>query len=149
MAPTPIGNPTDPNSLYHYMLRFLAWLTERNYTERTVNGHEEYLRYFIQWSDERGLLQPQEITKPILERYQRHLFLYRKANGQPLTNGTQRNRLTSIRTYFKWLTQSNYLLYNPASELTLPRKEHCLPQAVLTAQEAEQVLIQPDLRTCS
>ena len=37
------------------------------------------------------------------------------------------------------------MLHNPASELVLPRLEHRLPKYVLTAEEAEQVLQQPDL----
>ena len=33
---------------------------------------------FGAWRDDRGLSDPKEITKPILERYQRHLFYYCK-----------------------------------------------------------------------
>jgi integrase/recombinase XerD len=39
----------------------------------------------------------------------------------------------------------NHLLYNPASELELPRLEHRLPQHVLTTSEVEQVIAQPDV----
>ena len=39
------------------------------------------------------------------------------------------------------------ILYNPASELELPRLEHRLPRHVLTAKEAELVLQQPDTTT--
>ncbi len=38
-----------------------------------------------------------QTTRPILERYQRTLFLYRKDNGQPLTPRTQYSRLTPLR----------------------------------------------------
>ncbi|HEV2423407.1 MAG TPA: hypothetical protein VGZ29_01120 [Terriglobia bacterium] len=34
---------------------------------------------------ERSLNEPYEITRPVLERYQRYLFYYRKKDGQPLT----------------------------------------------------------------
>ena len=50
-----------------------------------------------------------------------------------------------MRALFKWLTRSNLILYNPASEMELPRLEHRLPKAVLSASEADQVLNQPDL----
>ncbi|MES9904936.1 MAG: tyrosine-type recombinase/integrase [Sedimenticola sp.] len=45
---------------------------------------------------------------------------------------------------FKWLTKNNHILYNPASELDLPRKERRLPKVILTADEAETILNQPD-----
>jgi integrase/recombinase XerD len=43
------------------------------------------------------------------------------------------------------ITRQNHILHNPASELELPRLPHRLPRHVLTAQEAEQVLQQPDI----
>src|SRR3546814_19186805 len=80
------------------MLRFSGWQREKNYSERTVENREDALRLFIGWAHERGLTRPQEISKPILERYQRHLFLYRKANGEPLSTSSQHVRTTPIRS---------------------------------------------------
>jgi len=144
---SPIGDPTDPDSLYAYMLRFLEWMQVKNYSDRTTENREVYLRYFIEWCEERGLSRPQEITKPILERYQRYLFHYRKQNGEPLSIRSQHTRLSPIRAYFKWLTRENYILYNPASEVDLPRLEKRLPKHVLTQPEAELILNQPDSQT--
>ncbi|WP_082025233.1 hypothetical protein [Ruegeria sp. ANG-R] len=70
----PIGDPSDSNTLYNWMRRFLAHQLEKHYSPRTVANRETYLRYFVTWADERGLKYPQEITKPILEAYQRYLF---------------------------------------------------------------------------
>lgn len=36
------------------------------------------------WCEARSIGRPQGVTKPILERYQRHLFHMRKADGKPL-----------------------------------------------------------------
>lgn len=148
-TPAPIGDPADPDSLYAYLLRFCESLRVRHYSERTIELRELYLRYFILWCDERGLGQPREITKPILERYQRYLFHYRKSNGEPLTVGSQYTRLVPIRAYFKWLARENHILYNPASELELPRMDKRLPKHVLSEAEAEHVLNQADTATSS
>jgi integrase/recombinase XerD len=40
-----------------------------------------------------------------------------------------------------------HILYNPASEMDLPRLEKRLPKHVLTEREAEQVINQPDINT--
>lgn len=143
----PVGDTRDPDSLYHHMLRFSAWQREKAYSERTVENREAALRPFIAWCAERGLTRPQEITKPILERYQRHLFLYRKPNGEPLSTRSQHVRTTPIKALFKWLARGNHILYNPASELDLPRMEKRLPRHVLNVREAETVLAMPDLAT--
>lgn len=146
--PKPIvGDAADPDGLYRHMLRFSQWQRERAYSERTVENREASLRPFITWAHERGLTRPQEITKPILERYQRHLFLYRKANGEPLSTRSQAVRTTPLKAFFKWLSRQNHILYNPASELELPRMERRLPRHILNVAEAETVLAQADLAT--
>ncbi|MFD2428058.1 site-specific tyrosine recombinase XerC [Sphingobium scionense] len=142
-----MGDTRDPDSLYHHMLRFSQWQREKAYSERTVENREDALRLFIGWAHERGLTRPQEISKPILERYQRHLFLYRKANGEPLSVRSQHVRTTPIRALFKWLARGNHILYNPASDLELPRMEKRLPRHVLNIREVETVLAMPDLAT--
>ncbi|MFC1641669.1 site-specific tyrosine recombinase XerC [Myxococcota bacterium] len=141
----PVGDPNDPDGLYVWMKRYLEALRVKNYSPRTVDNRESYLGFFIQWCETRSILRPQEVTKPILERYQRHLFHLRKENGRPLSFRAQHARLVPVRGYFKWLTRQNVLLWNPASELELPRLERRLPKHVLTATEAEQVLEQPNI----
>jgi integrase/recombinase XerD len=140
-----VGDTADPDSLYHHMMRFSQWQREKAYSERTVENREAALRPFIAWAHERGLTRPQEITKPILERYQRHLFLYRKANGEPLSTRSQHVRTTPIKAFFKWLSRANHILYNPASELELPRMERRLPRHILNVGEVEKVLSVPAL----
>jgi integrase/recombinase XerD len=142
-----IGNPNDPQSLYHWMHRFLQYQAERNYSPRTIQNRESYLRYFISWCDERGLNRPNEITKPILESYQRYLYHYRKKDGEPLSVMSQNGRIIPIRGLFKWLARNNHLLYNPASDLELPRAEKRLPKAILSESEVESILNQPDTST--
>lgn len=142
-----IGNPADPDSLWNHMRRFSQWQLEKNYSAKTVEGRETHLGFFILWAHTRGLTRPSEITKPILERYQRHLFLRRKADGNPLSARTQIAFTTPIRAWFKWLARANYILYNPASELELPRVEKRLPRHILNVKEVEAILAVPDLTT--
>lgn len=139
-----LADRSDPEGLAAYVVRHIEWLKIHNYAEPTVLNRQMYLGYFVAWCSERGLKKPREITKPILERYQRSLYQHRKRNGEPLTFRGQHARLVPIRALFKWMARQNYLLYNPASELELPRLEQRLPKHVLTKSEVEQVINQPD-----
>jgi integrase/recombinase XerD len=141
----PIGPAHDPQSLYAQMLAFLAYIEERNYSPDTCTTWLKYLHGFIAWCDERGLTKPTEITRPVIERYQRHLFLYRKANGLPLSIGSQHGRITPIRAWFRWLTRTNRLLYNPAADLDLPKLEQRLPRNIPGEEEMERLLNVPDV----
>lgn len=135
------------NNLYPYLARYLEANTIQGISKETMRRRDSALRRFIEWCDDRGIDDPKVITKPILERYQRYLYHYRKSDGEPLSTGSQNVILTPIKSFFKWLTQQNYLLYNPASELVLPKKPKALPRNVLTIEEVLLVLEQPDTAT--
>jgi len=140
----PFGNTTNPDSLYHHCLRFLQYSQVIHLSATTIQSRETYLRCFIIWCDERDLICPQEITRPIIERYQRHLFLRRKPNGNTLSVTSQYNYLAAIKAFFAWLTRSNYILYNPAGDLDMPKIPKRLPRHILSASDAETILNQAD-----
>lgn len=140
-----VGNPDDPDGFAAFLIKFIEWMRVQNYSERTVEGRESYLRRFIIWNEERGIVRPNEVSKAIVERYQRFLFHTRKKNGDPLSFRSQSLHLLAIRAYFKWLTKNNYILYNPAAEIDLPKLERRLPRTVLTQVEAEAVINQADV----
>jgi integrase/recombinase XerD len=139
------GDPHDPFGFIVLSEAFLQWMAVTNYSESTIKNRKTYLRYFIIWCDERGLTQPSEITRPIIERYQRYLYYYRKKDGHPLSFRSQHTRLTSVRSFFKWLAKNNHILYNPAYDLELPKLEHRLPKHVLTEKESEKIINMPDV----
>jgi len=142
-----VADPSIHNGLRSYQTAFIEWTETIGLSAQTAATRQIALDYFIQWCDERGLSRPQDITRPMLEQYQRHLYHYRKANGQSLTYGTQLTRLNPLKAFFKWLTRENHILYNPASELILPRLPRRLPQRVLSREEVEAVLSQADVTT--
>ncbi len=139
----PVEAPATP--LADMMERHLQALRVQNYSEYTIKNRRVHIGFFVAWCHERSLTEPLEITRPVLEQYQRHLFHYRQKSGQPLSFRSQHSRLVPLRVWFRWMTRQRFLLHNPASELELPRLGHRLPKRVLTVHEVEQVLIQPDI----
>jgi integrase/recombinase XerD len=128
------------------------WMETRNYSPGTIRNNRLYVGRFIDWLAERGVTRAEDVTRPMLERYQRVLFHHRRtlANGQPgppLSFAGQHVRLTTIQGFFKWLCRHHHITANPAADLELPKVEKRLPRAVLTASEAEEILNQPDLAT--
>lgn len=140
-----------PGSLLSFVEPFLESLRVRNYSEATLKGREHYLTAFHRWLLERGVEEVLDVTPQILERYRRHLSHYRQMKGkgqregQPLSFRSQHSHLLPLRAFFKWMARQRHLLYNPASELELPRLEKRLPKHVLTVAEVEQLLSAPDL----
>jgi integrase/recombinase XerD len=134
----PQAAPATP--LEALMREHLKSLQVRNYSEYTVRGRAGHIQFFLEWLKERGITDPVDVTRPVLERYQRHLYYSRKKNGEPLSFSSQHARLVPLRVWFKWMTRQNHILHNPASEIDLPRLGRSLPKVILSAQEVEQIM---------
>ena len=52
-----LGDPTDPHGFAVLSSAFFEWMRVKNYSERTVENCQTYLRYFITWCGERGIVQ--------------------------------------------------------------------------------------------
>jgi len=128
------------NGMTKYLKRFLEWAEAMNYSVETNKSRSTCIRRFIVWCEQRSLNHPKDITKPVLERYRRHLFNYRKANGKPLSFSTQHSHLAPIKAFFKWLNKENYIVYNPASEFELPKVPRRLPKHILSIEEINNIL---------
>ncbi len=137
-----------PNNGMSRALRdFIEGCEARGLSLLTTQHRQRAIKRFILWADERGLVDPREITLPILERYQRHLYHYRKTNGEPLSFSSQYTELAPLKAFFAWLTRQHHILYNPASELQLPKVIRNLARYVLSIEDVEKILTVPDTST--
>jgi integrase/recombinase XerD len=139
------SKPVPENRMGTLLGEFLAWMRVRNTAEYTQYHRRACVARFIRWASELGIADPVEVTRPTLESYQRHLYYHRQKNGEPLTFRTQYSWLVPVRTWFRWLAKNNHILNNPASELEMPKIEKRLPRAVLSEEEAERVIRQPEI----
>ncbi len=135
-----------PGTLASHTDAWFQRLEERDYSSRTLDMHRWALRSFLQWAEERDLRRPEQITKSILESYQRWLYRYRKSNGKPLGVTTQRGRLGAVQRFFAHLCKHNHLDANPASDLELPRKPHRQLPRGLSREEIATLMDMPDVR---
>ena len=141
------GDSTDPRGFWLLLQEHTTWLQVHNYSEATIKKRALYVRSFALWCLDRDLSSPATISKPIIESFQRSLYRKRKKDGQPLSWGSQHLHLKEVRAFFAWLTKVNHIPFNPAAEIELPRQPKTLPKAILSADEVEQVLSQPDATT--
>ena len=124
----------------------LEALSVKQYSERTIKARRDQFKVFLRWCADQGINRPSDISSPLLESYQRHLFYYRKKNGEPLSFRTQHGMLVPLRGWCRWMAREKYILHNPAVDLELPRLGRCLPKHTLTSDEVESVLKEPNIR---
>jgi integrase/recombinase XerD len=144
-TPHPIPGRSDLAGFPRLADEFCEHMAARGYSPRTIGNRRAMMSHLVAWLAERGITRPAEVTRPVLESYQRHLLHYRKGNGDPLSFRSQSQRLLAVRAFFKWAARQRHVLHNPASEIELPKAERRLPRPALTVGEAELVLAQLDL----
>jgi len=64
--------------MHAFLEEYSVWMQAQNFSQDTVNTRRSCNGYFIDWRRDRALENPGEITRPILECYQRTLYHYRK-----------------------------------------------------------------------
>lgn len=135
------GDPAIAGGFHGHLAGFVDWLRAMRYSEETIKTRRIDLGYFVDWCEERGVQTPAEVTRAMLERYRQYVFAYRrKRDGLPLSMNCQGTRLMAVRVFFKWMTRQHHLLFNPAGEMDLPRREKRLPRNVLSVAEIAQII---------
>ncbi len=144
--PLRIIAPTkDAASIRSLAARWIETLAVRNYTPASLEHRAHLLHYFATWAEERGIARAAEVTKQHLKLYQRWMYHRKKADGQPLGTSTRYSRIAMVCVFFRWAKRHEHLSENPGADLELPKTEKRLPKAILTADEVEKVMAQPDI----
>lgn len=124
---------------------YLLRLAVKHQSPRTIETRRRALVAFVRWCNERDLITPKQITRPILESYQRQLWSHRTKANKPLAVGTQIGRLAAVRGLFKWLCREAWLDADPAAHLEMPKEEHRLPADTLSESEVTVILSAPNI----
>lgn len=132
-----------PGSFAGLCIAYLDHCAQRGFTADTIDSRRRHLRLFTEWLTERHVLDAAQISRAMVERYQRHLFNARQGNGRPYTINYQIQRVKPLEMLFRWAVKRHRLPANPASDLDYPRPIRRLPE-VLTIDEAEAILSEPD-----
>jgi site-specific recombinase XerD len=109
-----------------------------------LKSRKSHLAHFNAWCVEHGIEQPQNVMHAHVEAFQRHLFRYRRKDGQPMTASGQASILGGVNVFFSWMVKHRHLPSNPACDVELPRVPKGLRDP-MTASEVEAVLALPNL----
>lgn len=137
---------SSPDSLSAWIRRYIEALTVQHRSVADIRTRRSKLAHFNAWCVERGIERPDAITHAHMLQFQRHIFLYRKPNDQPIVINGQRITFFTIDMFFRWLVRLNIVPSNPAADIELPKRTDDLREP-LTLDEVERVLSLPNLDT--
>jgi integrase/recombinase XerD len=120
------------------MLRnYLGALRVRGLSPATLTSREQAVRRFLARLGKKDL---RAVTRADVESYAAAL-------AGELGPGSRRVHQTALRSFFGWLETTDAVLFNPCVGVPLPKLSDRLPRRVLTAEEVNKILAQPDRAT--
>ena len=123
------------------LVRFIEAATAWNWSRKSLVSYEQNVRCFFDWlAAETDIETLAGVTPDTLASYQMALLSVEKKNGEPLSVGTQSQRITALKSFFRFLAEEGKLLTDPAASLRRPKKRQLLPQPLLTPKEAIRLL---------
>ena len=123
-----------------YLREFLDYLQyERNYSSHTILSYKEDLILFLTYleKEKKTLL---ELDYSFIRKYLKVLY------EKNLSNKTIARKVSSLRSFCKFLQKENYLKKNPMVLISNPKIEKKLPN-FLYETDLEEILSIPDSNT--
>ncbi|HEY8365490.1 MAG TPA: tyrosine recombinase XerC [Haloplasmataceae bacterium] len=106
----------------HYIIMFKNYLAhERNFSQHTIINYEVDLRDFAVFIEKEDL----DVNTFSYQMARKYLTSLHKKN---LSKASISRKISSLRTFFKYLQSNNYVKDNPFSLLSLPKKDKKIPK---------------------
>ena len=105
-----------------YVDKYLEYLLyQKKYSENTITSFEEDLEFFKKFLEENkaNLL---KVDYAIIKRF------YNYMDSLGFSKSTISRKVSSLRSFYKYLARNNYIAYNPFSLTKGPKKDKLLPK---------------------
>jgi integrase/recombinase XerD len=131
-----------------YVDKYLQFLKRKGYSTLTIESYRREIRQFVQFLREfyPRVASPAEVKREIVTDYQDYLGEKRTRPDRPLSNRTISVKLSALKTFFRFLSNEDFILSDPTRNIAMPKEEQRLPKAVLTEKEVMVILESCDTR---
>lgn len=112
---------------------------ERKMSEYTLRNYRHAIVEFLKWLSEKNKIQPKDYSK--IKTI--HVRSYVVELQQNYSRKTVHNRISGLRTFFKYLIEQKALYANPFTGVVLPKLQKTLPK-FLTEEQMLKLLKGPE-----
>jgi integrase/recombinase XerD len=126
---------------------YLKQMQARGFSSHSVLNAKGVLRHFTAFLHQEGVTDLEQLMLDVLEEYQQEIAFDFTATGKPLAIRTQAKRLSTIRSFTRFLKEHDYLVHDPGAKLKLPKEPKTLPRAILNEPDVKRLINAPDIHT--
>ena len=127
--------------------KYQKQMTILNYAQGTISGYAFYLNRFLKYLRQNNITNITDVTKDTIRDYQTHLYEEINRRGEPNSVLSQNNALKVVKQFFRFLCEENYIVGDPAKNITYAKAPKRLPRSILTKTETRRILRTPDTKT--
>jgi integrase/recombinase XerD len=120
-------------------MSFLTYLKTRNYSPATQRHYRGQLKPFERFLKEKRIDDVRQVTHKDLTEYQE------RVSKEKISIPTQGLRIRAVKRFYEHLMNENHLLINPSARIFEPPMGVRLPKVLLTPEEVNKILKQPNL----
>ncbi len=100
-----------PKTIIDYITEFLEHAEiEKNQSMKTIINYQHYLMRFVDFA---GMIRPEQITLPVIQKYRLYLNRISDKHGQPLGKKTQSYHIIALRAFLKYLLKMDIPTLSP------------------------------------
>jgi integrase/recombinase XerD len=128
---------------------FKDYLKVRNYAELTIDSYTTETKKFFRFIEENysRIENVTQITKEIITDYNNYLNTYKDKRGRLLSTNTKIGRFISLKKFYKFLYQNDYIVKDLLVNYEFPRREKSLPRNIPTVKEVIEIIESCNTRT--
>lgn len=126
------------NELINKFLDYLSY--ERNFSKYTVLNYGEDLKFFIDYLNKKKINDIRNVDYQIIRNYLVYM------HNKKLSKKTISRRISTLRSFFKYLLNKEYINDNPMTLISNPKLDKLLPK-FLYKEELEEIENIPDMDT--
>ncbi|GAB4131657.1 MAG: site-specific tyrosine recombinase XerD [Ignavibacteriales bacterium] len=127
--------------MIHFINEYLNYLRlEKNLSDNSVTSYKNDLTNFVNFLEDINFTDFNNVDTSVLTKYLRFL------DQKKLANASVSRNLSSLKGFFKYLIQSQYIENNPMESFQSVKTKRKLPQ-VLSVEEIDKILAAPDVST--
>ncbi len=123
------------NKTYILIEQFENHLNTLNRSPNTVKSYVRHVKHFM----DTITISVKKINKQHIENYIAEFY------DKQYSSNTISMKIRSIKRFFEYLEQTDQIFIDPSEQIKEPREKQTLPKDILTIEEANQLLEQPDL----
>ena len=113
---------------------------QKGYSENTIDNYEKDIEEFLNFLEENNIKNLNKVDYNLVRKYLMYLY------DRKLKRNSVSRKLSSLRSFFKYLCQKEIVDANPFNLISSPKKEKRLPK-FLYNDEVEKVFNVPNLNT--